>query len=106
MTASFVRCLTGAAAGPQHLAPLAAGGQNRAAQHPDLGVALSAQQLLDHADEEVLDASLCVPAGAVAEDVREHGAGVGHVVAVGQQDVCAFGCDRKEKIRLGIFIYK
>lgn len=76
--------LAGGATGLQHLVLLTARGQHGAAQHADFGVAVSPEQRLNHAYEEVLGARLGLLAGLVAEDVWEHGLSVGHVVAVGQ----------------------
>lgn len=88
--AFFLHSFAGAATGPLRLLPLAARRQNGAAQHPHLEVTVSPDQRLHHADQEVLDAGLCVLPGAVADDVGEGGLAVGHVGAVGQEDVCAF----------------
>lgn len=91
VAAPFAHRLAGGAAGLQHLLLLTARSQHGAAQHADFRVALSPEQRLDHAHEEVLGAGLSVFAGLVAEEVWEHGLSVGHVVAVGQQHICAFG---------------
>lgn len=83
--------LTGGATRLHHLRLLAARRQHGAAQHADLRVALSSEQGLHHAHEEVLGPGLGVLAGLVSEGVREHGLSVGHVVAVGEEHICAFG---------------
>lgn len=46
---------------------------------------------MDHTEEEVLGAQLGLLTGPVAQDVGEHGVGVGHVVAVVHHDVHALG---------------
>lgn len=91
MAALLMHRLARAVARLQHLLLLAARGQHRAAQHADLRVAVSAEQGLDHAYEEVLCTRLGLVTGLVAQDVGVHGLSVGHVVAVGQLDICAFG---------------
>ena len=83
--------LAGGATGLQHHLPLTARRQHGAAQHADFRVALAPEQRLHHAQQEVLGARLGLFAGLVAEDVGEHGLSVGHVVAVGQQHIGAFG---------------
>lgn len=77
------------AAGQHRPAALAARHQHRAAQHSYVGVALPPQQRLHHAEEQVLGAQLRLLEAPVAQEGREQGLGVGHVLAVGQQHVSA-----------------
>lgn len=58
--------VAGGAARQQRPVALAARRQHGAAQHPDVGVALSSQQRLHHAEEQVLCALLRLLAAPVA----------------------------------------
>lgn len=83
VAASRVHGVAGGAAGHQRPVALAARRQHGAAQHPDVRVALSSQQRLHHAEEQVLGAQLRLLAAPVAQQTGEQGLSVWHVVAVG-----------------------